>query len=435
MSVSIIGVTPGSPAARKQIASGDILLSINAHTIRDVLDYQFYAAGETLTLALRQKQGGFRLLRIRKAEQEDLGLQFESYLMDKQQHCKNKCLFCFIDQLPPGMRESLYFKDDDARLSFLFGNYITLTNLSDADVQRMIEMHISPVNVSVHTMNPQLRVSMMGNPHAGEKLSYLRRFADAGIKINAQLVLCPGVNDGRELRDSLEQLATLFPALQSISAVPVGITKYRATLPKLTPFNRDGARQVIQEISDFNSRFLCYNGTTLAFAADEFYLLAGQQIPQAEEYGEFHQLENGVGMWALFRAEFMRALQERRAEPAQARRVSIATGLAAYPLFLQLAQQACEAFAQLQITVHPIKNDFFGEHITVAGLLTGGDLMRQLENKDLGDALLLSATMLRAQGDMLLDNVTPEQLEAFLHVPIHFIPNDAACFLDALLDA
>ena len=435
MAVAITEVRAKSAAAAKRITAGDSLCAINGHPIRDVLDYQFYARENTLTLTLRERSGRYRLLKLRKAEGEDLGLEFASYLMDKQRPCANKCIFCFVDQLPKGLRESLYFKDDDARLSFLFGNYITLTNLKHEEIRRIIEMRISPINISVHTMNPALRVKMMGNPRAGETLSYMTELAAAGISMNTQLVLCPGINDGAELRHSLEKLAVLTPALQSIAAVPVGLTRYREALTPLTAFTEESAKSVIREISDFNSRILCYNKgieEPLAFAADEFYLKAGEPIPLAAHYGDFHQLENGVGMWALLREEFHEALAQ---TPPQAKRraVSIATGVSAFPLLQELADAACARHPGLTVSVYPIINHFFGEQITVTGLLTGGDLQKQLQGKALGEELVLSCNTLRREGDLFLDGLPPAALEEALGVPLRITPNDGAALLDAML--
>jgi len=442
MAVQISGVLPGSAAAEKRLRSGQRLLSLNGHVIMDVLDYRFYMREPKLLLEL-EEGGKRRRVTLKKAEEEDPGLLFETYLMDKQRHCANRCMFCFIDQLPPGMRESLYFKDDDARLSFLLGNYITLTNLGEREVQRILEMHISPVHISVHTMNPELRVSMMGNPKAGAALEYLRRFAEAGIQMHTQLVLCPGVNDGVELCYSLEQLGALYPAVQSIAAVPVGLTKYRTGLPEILPYTTEGAKAVLREINAFNTKFLCYNKIILAYAADEFYLKAGMAIPDAAYYGDFPQLENGVGMWALFREEFYNVLENyaRQGDASQpfreqnksARTISVATGTAAYPLISQLAEDVCGKLSGLTVRVYAVENAFFGEEITVSGLLTGGDIIRVLRDEALGEVLLIPANALRREGDVFLDDVTPEQLETALHTKVEIVPVDGAAFLAAIL--
>ncbi|MBQ7541072.1 MAG: DUF512 domain-containing protein [Clostridia bacterium] len=432
MAVRISDVQSGSVCARKRVKPGDTLLSVNGHEIGDVLDYRFYIRAETLDLEIRTAKGKVRRVRLRKQEDEEPGLLFETYLMDKQRRCANNCIFCFIDQLPHGMRESLYFKDDDARLSFLFGNYITLTNLSEREAQRIMDMHISPINVSVHTMNPDLRVQMMGNRKAGDCLRYLRRFADAGLRLNTQLVLCPGINDGEELEYSLRELQKLTPALQSIAAVPVGLTAHREGLAPLRGFTKEEAAAVIRTIDSFNRENARTGQEKLAFAADEFYIKAQIPIPQADEYADFPQLENGVGMWALLREEFREALEDTPSAPC-ARRVTAVTGKAVYPLIQELAQRAQERFPGLQIRVVAIENRFFGPEITVSGLLTGQDILEQTRSLDLGDALLFPASALRQGEDVFLDDRTPQDLEQALHVPLVPTPGDGAGLLNAFL--
>ena len=435
MAVTIAAVKPKSICFRHGVRAGEMLMQINGHEIVDILDYQFYATERRLTLTLRSTGGKYREIRIKKDEYEDLGLTFNTYLMDRQRHCANKCVFCFIDQLPKGMRESLYFKDDDSRLSFLFGNYVTLTNLSEREVERIIQMHISPVNISVHTMNPDLRVKMMKNPRAGESLQIIKRFADAGIKMNTQLVLCPGLNDGDELLYSLTELGKLYPAVQSIAAVPLGMTKYREGLAELAPYTREGAAAVVDIIDDFAAHFLYFKGTRLAFAADEFYLKAGREIPSPEAYEEFAQLENGVGLWALLKDEFYAALRRMEPDdfPKKPRRVALATGQAAFPLLAELVAAAQEQCPALIAQVYAVRNDFFGESITVAGLLTGQDLIAQLKGKPLGEKLLIPAVMLRREGDLFLDDLSPADAEKELGVPVTPVPNDGGELLDALL--
>lgn len=432
MSVIIKSVENNSPAEKIGITSGCVLLRINSNEINDVLDYQFYIKDEKLSVDIKDTDGKFKKLRIAKSVEEDLGLQFETYLMDKQQHCKNKCIFCFIDQLPDGMRDSLYFKDDDSRLSFLFGNYITLTNLSDADVDRIIQMHISPVNISVHTMNPELRVQMMKNPKAGECLSIIRRLAEAGIKMNTQLVLCPGINDGKELEYSLNELGKLYPAVQSIAAVPVGLTKHRDNLCRLEAYNKETAAEVIDIIECFADHFNHFNGTRLAFAADEFYLKAEREIHNAEYYEEFAQIENGVGLWASLKDEFYSAL-ENESEAKGGRKVAIATGHAAYLLIKELADAVTEKFGDIRVDVYEISNRFFGESITVAGLIVGEDLVSQLKGKIDADELLIPSVMLRHERDMFLDSVTVEQAEAELNTKIAITEVDGYDLLDKIL--
>ena len=433
MPVKITAVTKKSPAAKKGIRENDTLVAINGHAIRDVLDYQFYALDSKLRVTFQNAKGHEKTVTVKKDESEDLGLVFETYLMDKQQHCKNKCVFCFIDQMPPGMRDTLYFKDDDARLSFLFGNYITLTNLTDADVDRIIEMHISPVNVSVHTMNPDLRVRMMKNPKAGESLRMLRRIADAGIRLNTQLVLCPGLNDGDELVYSLTELEKLYPALASIAAVPVGLTKFREKLPHLDEYTPDGARRVIETINAFGLRCKAQYGSRLAFAADEFYLKAGLPLPDEDYYEDYPQIENGVGLWTSLECEFRAALESCDFPDDTAFAASMATGTASFPLLRSFKALLEGRFPNGKVDVYAIENDFFGHSITVAGLVTGQDLIAQLKGKDLHGRLLIPSVMLRAEGDVFLDDVSVEDVERALGVSLVVVNNDGAQLLDAII--
>lgn len=434
MSVYINRVAPGSPAFKKGIRSGCTLVSVNGHEINDVLDYDFYTDSEKLHIVVSEN-GKSKKHTVRKRDGEDLGLEFETYLMDRQQHCKNGCIFCFIDQMPEGLRDTLYFKDDDSRLSFLFGNYITLTNLTEHDVERIIEMHISPVNVSVHTMEPDLRVKMMKNKNAGSSLSILSRFAKAGIRLNTQLVLCPGINDGEHLRYSLEKLGELYPAVESIAAVPVGLTKFRQSLYPLEEYTKQGAEKVIDIIEDFAASFLSEHGTRLAYAADEFYLKAGRKMPSEEEYEDYPQIENGVGLWTSLETEFYVALDSVPQSEAYAGKVSMATGVAAYPLIRSLAQAVMRRFPQCEIDVYEIKNDFFGQSITVAGLITGEDLINRLKEEKLHERLIIPAVMLRSEGDMFLDSVTVEEAEQRLDVKILPVANDGYELLDAILNS
>lgn len=433
MSVKIESVDKGSIAYRHNICSGCILEKINTHEINDVLDYQFYLKESKISLQLLDENGKRKYLIIKKNPDADIGLNFETYLMDNQQHCKNKCVFCFIDQLPHGMRDSLYFKDDDSRLSFLFGNYITLTNLSQHDVDRIIEMHISPVNISVHTMNPELRVQMMKNPNAGKSLDIIYRLAEAGIQMNTQLVLCPGINDGKELEYSLEQLGKLYPHIQSIAAVPVGLTKHREGLCHLECYNKKTAGEVIDIIECFADHFNYFHGTRLAFAADEFYLKAEREIPNADFYEDFPQIENGVGLWASLKSEFYDALDSEDINNLESNRhISLATGVAAYPLLKELSQAAEEKISGLKIDVYEIKNEFFGENITVAGLVVGQDLIKQLNGKNLGDELLIPSVMLRHERDMFLDSMTVDEVQQRLNVKMTVCEVDGYDLLDKM---
>lgn len=434
MSVKISDVQKKSLAARKGIKRGYVLHSINSHEINDVLDYQFYAEENKLEIVVANDKGKQKTVKLHKKDGQDLGLEFETYLMDKQMRCKNKCVFCFIDQLPNGMRDTLYFKDDDSRMSFLFGNYITLTNLTEHDVERIIEMHISPINISVHTMNPELRVKMMKNKHAGESLKYIERFAKAGIKLNTQLVLCPGINDGRELEFSLKQLSKLYPSLQSIAAVPVGLTKFRENLEPLEEYTPQSARNVIDIIDSFGDEFKKQHGTRLAFCADEFYIKAGMRLPNDEYYEDYPQIENGVGLWRNLESEFFDALEKSDADENIHSKVSIATGVAAYPLMKRFAEAVENKYKNAAVNVYEIKNDFFGHSITVAGLITGGDLIKQLKEKELNGKLIIPSVMLRSEQDIFLDDISLEEAEAALNVQIKPAANDGYELLDMILN-
>lgn len=434
--VKICAVEPRSLAEKAGVLPGDVLIAINGSEIEDVLDYRFYLAEKAVTLTLRR--GGVTLSpTIHKAEYDDIGLDFETPLMDKKQRCQNKCIFCFIDQLPKGLRETLYFKDDDARLSFLHGNYITLTNLRDKDIDRIIKMHISPVNVSVHTTNPTLRCDMMKNRRAGEVLSYLTRLAEAGIRLCGQIVLCRGVNDGAELDRTMADLAALSPALSSVSVVPAGLTRYREGLYPLTPFTPEECRAVIAQVNAVGDRLEQETGNRLFCCADEFYLKAGLPLPEESYYGDYEQIENGVGLLRSLMAEFAAELEYLTdylpQNPPTHRTVSIATGKAAAPTLRLLSEMLTARVSWLSVQVFEIENNFFGPEITVAGLLTGKDMAEQLQGKALGDALLISENTLRAERDLFLCGMTPQELSAQLSVPLQTVKNDGAALLAALL--
>ena len=433
MAVLITGVEKKSPAAKARIKAGETLLTINGREITDVLDYRFYMPDTRLELTVEKRRGKHRTVTIQKEPFEEIGLLFETYLMDKQRSCRNNCIFCFIDQLPEGMRESLYFKDDDSRLSFLFGNYITLTNLSDRDVERIIEMHISPINVSVHTTNPELRCQMMNNRFAGDCLKHLYRFAEAGLDINCQLVLVPGYNDGEQLQNSMEALAKLAPAVRSVAAVPVGLTKYRENLPVLRGFTPEESATVIRQMTEMGDRMEKETGNRIFYPSDEWYIRAGVPIPEGAFYGEYPQLENGVGMIALLREEFKEAVDEFDLF-LDTDRLVIATGVDAAPYLQELADYVTDRCPGVQLQVVPIRNEFFGESITVSGLITGGDLMKQLKDVPM-DRLLLPLCMLRQEGDLFLDDVSMEQVEQTLGVPVTFIPEtDGVALFEALFE-
>ncbi|MBR5485669.1 MAG: DUF512 domain-containing protein [Oscillospiraceae bacterium] len=431
MAVKITGIDAGSPAEKAGVKAGETLVSINQNPITDVLDYRFYMFDSHLSLLLMGQDRSLRTVELDKEEYDDLGLEFETFLMDKQMGCHNKCIFCFVDQTPKGMRKSLYFKDDDTRMSFLFGSYTTLTNLKEEDIHRIIKMKISPINISVHTTNPELRVKMMGNKTAGEKLRFIKMLTDGGIKVNSQLVLCPGINDGEELERSMADLAQLTPNLQSIAVVPVGITKHREGLFPLTVYDKEGAKRVVETVEAYGERFLKEHGERITYAADEFYLKAQLPIPTAEFYGEFAQLENGVGMMALMDDEFTAALEDAE-DSGEIVNATVATGTAAYDFICGLVERAKEKFTGCNVQVKAITNDFFGHEVTVAGLVTGRDLTAQLAGKELGEKVIIPSCMLRHEQDRFLDDMTLEEAEEKLGVPIQVIENDGYLFLDAV---
>ena len=426
----ITDVVKGSPAERHGIRPGDYLVSVNGNGIADVLDYRFYLCEKKLHI-ITTRDGTERPVDSQKGEYDDIGLEFETFLMDKKHSCRNKCIFCFIDQLPRGMRDTLYFKDDDSRLSFLQGNYITMTNLDDADIDRIIKMKMSPINISVHTTNPELRVFMLKNPNAGKSLSYLKRFADAGTEMNCQIVLCRGVNDGAELERTMHDLACLYPAVTSVSIVPAGMTCYRKGLYPLTPFSREEAAAVVAQVETFAEGCLSCYGERIFFAADELYIAAGLPLPDADYYEGFRQLENGVGMMASMREEFDDALSQVQ-DDGRKRAVSVATGAAAYTFIRGLCDRIEEKFSGIHINVYQIDNHYFGESITVAGLLTGQDLLEQLRGKPLGEALFIPMSSLRYEGDLFLCGMSVSELSEALGVEVEPCANDGYEFLDKI---
>ncbi len=431
--VEISGVMAATPAARHGIKAGDQLLAINGNAITDVLDYRYYLCEKKLVLSLCRNGEAYSVT-IKKGEYDDIGLEFETFLMDKKHSCRNKCIFCFIDQLPKGMRDTLYFKDDDSRLSFLQGSYITMTNLTDEDVERIIKMKMSPINISVHTTNPELRVKMLKNPKAASSLDYLRRFAKAGTEIGCQIVLCKGINDGEELARSMHDLAAYYPAVKSISIVPAGMTKFREEkgLYPLTPFTSEEAKAVIRQVEMFAEQCFKAYGTRIAYAGDELYLQAGLPIPDAAYYEEFHQLEDGVGMIASMKQDFMSALQDAEEDDGREREISVATGAAAYPLMCELSDALMKQYPKLTIHVYAIQNHYFGESITVAGLITGEDLLQQLRGQALGKTLYISQNMLRHEGDLFLCGMSIDTLSEALGVEICPVSADGYDVFDAL---
>ena len=428
----IASVDPGSPAARAGLRPGETLTHISGHPIVDVLDYKFYAYDPRLELTLTGPDGGSRTVRVRKGEGEDLGLNFETYLMDKARSCANNCIFCFVDQMPPGMRETLYFKDDDARLSFLMGNYITLTNLSEREIARIIDLHISPINVSVHTTAPELRVAMLKNRNAGKCLEQMARFARAGITMNCQIVSCPGVNDGPALQRTLEDLAALQPGVNSVSVVPGGGAECPGGVGRLGPYPPGTAAAVLDQVEAFAGRCLERLGTRLVWCSDEFYLKAGRPLPGDEFFEDYTQLENGVGMLRLLEVEFNAALYGLTGEET-APPFAVATGVSAAPYIAELARRLGEKCPGVRGKVYAIENRFFGETINVAGLVTGGDLIGQLRGKELGERLLIPSSMLRDGENVFLDDVTLEEAEGALGVPIVPVEQDGGALCDAML--
>ena len=431
--VTVTDVECGSHGQKSGILPGDILISINGHEIRDVLDYRFRLTEKSVTLKIHRGADLFDII-IKKDEYDDIGLSFETYLMDKKQTCKNKCVFCFIDQLPKGLRDSLYFKDDDSRLSFLMGNYITLTNLTDADVDRICEMKTSPINVSVHTTNPELRVKMMKNKRAGEVLSYMRRFADAGISLNCQIVLCKGLNDRDELIRSMNDLVKFTPNLLGVSIVPAGLTDYRDGLYPLEKLTSEDLAWTIDTVDRFADECMEKYGSRLFFCSDEMYLGCGRELPDEDYYEGYPQLENGVGMIRSLQCEFEDELEFLSDyDTEKSRHLSIATGYLAYDFISSLTNELMRRIPSLDITVHRIRNDFFGKNITVAGLITGRDLLAQLKGKPLGERLVIPSVMLRSERDMFLDSMTVEELSENLGVEIVSSDSTGTDFISSIL--
>ena len=432
MSVTVKSVLKGSPAHRIGMRDGDTLVALNGNEIMDVLDYRFFENSEKLTVEFINAKGKIKQKKLKKKEYDELGLEFETYLMDKKHSCRNKCIFCFIDQLPKGLRNSLYFKDDDSRLSFLFGNYITLTNITEHEVERIIKMHISPINISVHTTNPDLRVKMMNNKNAGKALDIIYRFDEAGIKLNCQLVLVPDYNDGEELKRSLKDLTSL-ENVECIAAVPVGLTRYREGLTEIKPFDKERAEKTVDILEKYSDYTLENYGERRVFAADEFYILAGRELPGVDYYEEFLQLENGVGLVPLLLNETEEAIDNSDYKLTKKRKLTIATGEGAYPFIKSIVDKVAKKWDNLECRVIPIKNNFFGGEITVAGLITATDILEQLKDKDLGEELLIPSVMLRDGGDMFLDSVTLEELSEKLNIKITPVDNDGFMLLDKIL--
>lgn len=431
MAVKIFDVTTGSHADKAGIKKGETLLSINSNEIVDVLDYRFYQVNRKLTLEVEDENKNVRTVEMTKGEYEEIGLEFETYLMDKQHSCRNKCIFCFIDQLPKGMRESLYFKDDDSRLSFLFGNYITMTNITEHEIDRIIKMHISPINVSVHTTNPELRCKMMNNRFAGDTLKYLKRFADAGITLNCQIVSCPGINDGDELVRTLTDLENLGVNMTAI--VPVGLTRYRENLYPLVPYNKETAGQTIDIIEKMGDECVKKHGRRIFFPGDEFYLLAEREIPSPEFYEDFSALEDGIGMIAYLTDDVGWKLEELDADESLCHKVTIACGEGVFPYMKRIMSMINEKFPNITINTRAIKNNFFGGGVNVSGLVTGGDLIDQLRGDDLGDRLIIPSSMLRFENDLFLDDVSTDDVERELGVTLVPVNNNGNDLVEAVI--
>ena len=430
---AVCAVNPHSPAQRAGVRVGETLTHVNGKPIVDVLDYKFYTYDPKLELTLKTSDGGVRTVRLRKMEGEDLGLEFETYLMDRARSCANNCIFCFVDQLPCGMRKTLYFKDDDARLSFLMGNYITLTNLSDREVQRIIDLRVSPINISVHTTDRDLRAMMLGHKNAGRGIDIMEKLAAANITMNCQIVSCPGVNDGPALDKTMHDLAGMYPAVNSVSVVPVGVTKFREGLYPIEPYTKEQAAAVVDQVETFAARHKAEHGTSLVWCSDEFYLIAGRELPDEDYFEEFTQLDNGVGMLRLLKSEFIRALDLLNEEEMEGvTPFSIATGVSAAPFLRQIVDMAREKCGKIEADVYPIQNDFFGHTIVVAGLVTGGDLIAQLRGKKLGERLLISASMLRSGERVFLDDVSLDDVERELGVPVIPVAQDGYELCDAI---
>ncbi len=433
----IAKIEPGSIAEEMGLEPGDQIVSINGTQIEDVFDYRFLIQDEHLDVVVLTKDNEECPLDIDKEEWEDLGIEFENGLMDDYHSCCNKCIFCFIDQMPKGMRETLYFKDDDSRLSFLQGNYVTLTNMSDHDIDRLIRYRLEPINISFQTMNPTLRCKMLNNRFAGEALKKVDRLFEAGIEMNGQIVLCKGVNDGKELDFSIQEMSKYLPYLRSVSVVPVGLSKYREGLFPLEPFTKEDACEVIDLIESWQKKLYPKYGLHFIHASDEWYLKAGRHLPEQDRYDGYLQLENGVGMTRLFMTEYRDALSKFKASgnvpTERKKKVTSVSGTLVAPVMKQAARDIMREYPQIKVEIAPIRNDFFGEMITVTGLITGQDLIHQLKGKDLGDVLLIHQNMLRSGEETLLDDLTITDLEKALQVKIDVVKSSGYDFVNRIL--
>ena len=427
-------VLPGSIGEELELEPGDILAEINHQLVEDVFDYRYLMNDEYIELLIEKANGELWELEVEKDYDEDLGIEFENGLMDDYRSCSNHCMFCFIDQMPPGMRKTLYFKDDDSRLSFLQGNYVTLTNMSQEDIQRVIKYHLSPINVSFQAMNPKLRCKMLHNRFAGDALKKVDQLYEAGITMNGQIVLCKGVNDGAELERSISDLFKYAPIMQSVSVVPVGLSKYRDGLYPLKPFTKEDACATIDTIEKWQKKIYAQYGIHFIHASDEFYILAGRELPEEERYDGYIQLENGVGMIRLLTTEVHEALDELEGDEEK-EELSIATGKLAAVYLAGFLEEIKKKFPNRKVHLYPIRNDFFGEMITVAGLITGQDLIAQLKDKPLGSRLLLPECMFRSGEEVFLDDITRQEVENALQVPVNIVKSSGQDFVNAVLHA
>lgn len=425
-------IQPGSIAEELDLKAGDVLLAVNDEKVEDVLDYRFLIQDSYIEVLVEKQNGEQWLLEVEKDPEEDLGITFENGLMDEYRICRNKCVFCFIDQMPPGMRETLYLKDDDSRLSFLQGNYVTLTNLSEKDINRIIRYRLEPINISVHTMNPELRCRMLHNRFAGEALKKMDVLYEAGIEMNGQIVLCPDLNDGEELEYTIEQLEKYCPVMQSVSVVPVGLSRFREKLYPLKPVDEKIAIDTIQRIERWQAHFMEKYGIHFIHASDEFYILAGQNMPEEERYDGYLQLENGVGMLRLLWEEAKAAVDDAVGDDRE-REISLATGRLAAPYIEKIYQYLKEKYPRIVLHIYPIRNDYFGESITVSGLVTGTDLKSQLADKALGEELLLPINMFRSGESVFLDDITREDLQNTLQVRTVIVKSSGQSLVEAVI--
>ena len=416
------------------IEVGDLLISINGEPIHDIIEYRFLLSDEYLELEIQKQNREVYIYEIEKDYDDDLGIEFTNPIIDKAKSCRNKCVFCFIDQLPKGMTDTLYFKDDDSRLSFLQGNFVTLTNMSEEDINNIIKYRISPINISVHTTNPELRKTMIKNKFAGNLYSIMERLAEAQIQMNCQIVLCPGYNDKKELERTVSDLAKLYPYVNSVAAVPVGITKHRDHLPNLEIFNKQTAGETIDQVEKLHHKYLKELGTRFIFLSDEFYIMANRKLLNYDEYEGFIQFENGVGMISKFEREIEDYLENLSEDyKSKIKKVSIATGHSAYEFMCEMAKCIMEKCPNVQIDVYKIINNFFGDTITVSGLVTATDIIDQLKDKDLGETLYIPRSMLKADEEIFLDNITLEEISNIMEIEVVPCLNEGKDFIDKIL--